>query len=88
MAVAFMITAMPAFCVIRISGTMTESAFADADWIRLLVSPFCGSAVVGAWTTLLLSSCWRPENSWIDRAGRVLGVYWIGTIAVPFWRSH
>ncbi len=36
-----------------------------------------GFAVLIAWTTLALSGCWRPEPSWIDRSGRVLGVVWI-----------
>jgi hypothetical protein len=36
-----------------------------------------GIGVLIAWTTLALTGCWRPEPSWIDRAGRVLGVAWI-----------
>jgi hypothetical protein len=33
-----------------------------------------GTAVVVAWVTLWLSRGWRAEPSWIDRAGRALGV--------------
>ena len=76
-------------CVARVWRTTNESILSDAMWIGLPVSPFCGAAVVGAWTSLLLSSSWHTEKSWIDRAGRVLGLYWVGTIAVPFWpTSH
>ena len=36
-----------------------------------------GFGVLIAWTTLALAGCWRPDTSWIDRSGRVLGVVWI-----------
>ena len=36
-----------------------------------------GFGVLIAWTTLALAGCWRPEPSWIDRSGRVLGFVWI-----------
>jgi hypothetical protein len=42
-----------------------------------------GSGVALAWATLALSRAWRPEPSWIDRTGRVLGfaaiVHWLGS---------
>lgn len=37
----------------------------------------CGPAVAAAWTVLAVSGRWRPERSWIDRLGRVLGWSWI-----------
>jgi hypothetical protein len=47
-----------------------------------------GFAVVGAWFMLLVSAAWRPEASWLDRAGRLLGWLWIGMlifhIALPW----
>jgi len=30
-----------------------------------------------AWVLLILSRRWKPEPSWIDRLGRILGVLWI-----------
>ena len=30
-----------------------------------------GFAVIGAWLILVLVRGWRPERSWLDRAGRV-----------------
>lgn len=36
-----------------------------------------GFVVAGAWLTLLLAGAWRPEPTWVDRAGRALGVSWI-----------
>lgn len=41
-----------------------------------------GRVVAVAWLVLALTRSWRPEPSWIDRAGRVLGCYWIATM--PF----
>ena len=46
-----------------------------ALWIVRL--PWNGEVVAIAWLVLWLSGSWRPEPSWIDRAGRVVGVYWI-----------
>jgi hypothetical protein len=51
----------------------------------LLIPGLIGSAVLGAWTTLILGRRFRAEPSWIDRAGRCLGAYWIAVILLPFW---
>jgi hypothetical protein len=42
-----------------------------SDYVRI------GFAVLGAWLALLMTWGWRPEHSWIDRAGRVLGWGWL-----------
>jgi hypothetical protein len=42
-----------------------------------------GSTLVGAWTLQGLGRRWKPEASWIDRAGRFLGVCWILAFVVP-----
>jgi hypothetical protein len=36
-----------------------------------------GIVIGGAWLALILAGAWRPERSWIDRAGRLIGVFWI-----------
>jgi hypothetical protein len=36
-----------------------------------------GDLVAMGWITLSLSGVWRSEPSWIDRAGRAIGIYWI-----------
>jgi hypothetical protein len=43
-----------------------------------------GFAVVGAWLMFLLAGRWRPERTWMDRAGRALGWIWLG-LAVVLW---
>jgi hypothetical protein len=40
-----------------------------------------GMAVASSWILLLMTGLWRPERSWIDRAGRALGSFWI--MALP-----
>ena len=46
--------------------------FAFTDYLA-----HAGSAVLVAWTTLILARRWRPEPSSIDRVGRFLGACWI-----------
>jgi hypothetical protein len=44
-----------------------------------------GVAVASSWILLLASGRWRAEASWIDRAGRVLGWFWIATLPLTSW---
>ena len=48
--------------------------------LAISLTPACSFAVATAWTTLALNRRWRPEPGWIDRAGRALGVYWLGMV--------
>jgi hypothetical protein len=46
----------------------------------------CGFTVAAVWLLLALAGRWRPEKSWIDRLGRLLGVVWIAcaiAVSVP-----
>jgi hypothetical protein len=43
-------------------------------------------AVLGGWTILAVSGRWRNDPSWIDRAGRVMGMAWIVMTAIQFGR--
>ena len=45
-----------------------------------------GYVVLGGWSTLALSGRWRAEPSWIDRAGRIIGVAWIVATVLSRWR--
>lgn len=49
--------------------------------LKLCLAPM-GCAVAGAWLTLLLTGKWRPEPTWNDRIGRVLGGLWIAAIPI------
>ena len=45
------------------------------------------AAVLGTWSLLICNRRWRPEQSWIDRLGRCLGIYWLGAgLVVPILR--
>jgi hypothetical protein len=45
------------------------------------VSPAVAIAVIVAWAVLWANRRWCPEQSWLDRMGRLMGIYWI-TLAV------
>lgn len=36
-----------------------------------------GCLVAGAWLAMVMTGCWRPERSWVDRLGRCIGLVWI-----------
>lgn len=42
-----------------------------------VVAPLIGMAILMTWIVLGAKRRWRPEPSWIDRLGRVLGAGWI-----------
>ena len=43
----------------------------------VLLAHHAGWAVAVSWCTFALTGRWRPEPSWVDRWGRVLGCTWI-----------
>ena len=47
--------------------------------VMCLVPTFVGLAILASWMTLLAGRRWLAEPSWIDRLGRVAGVFWIVT---------
>jgi hypothetical protein len=73
----------------KFSRALDKGTFNDKSsmmlWIRIGMQPMflVGGAVASVWIVLWLSGTWRAERSWIDRAGRALGIYWI-TISVFF----
>jgi hypothetical protein len=51
-----------------------------ADFVAngvVMLAHHAGWAVAVSWLTLVLIGRWRPERSWVDRAGRALGCTWI-----------
>jgi hypothetical protein len=36
-----------------------------------------GCSILGAWVSMGMGHTWCSERSWVDRAGRILGVFWI-----------
>jgi hypothetical protein len=51
----------------------------------IMLVPQVGSAVAVVWIVSWLSGIWRPEPSWIDRAGRILGAFWIFNRVIIAW---
>jgi hypothetical protein len=42
-------------------------------------------SIVTIWGLLVGTRQWRAEPSWVDRAGRVIGVGWIATALPALW---
>ena len=68
---------------LHFSYALDRAVFDDQSsamlWIRIGMQPIflVGGAIASVWIVMGLSGTWRAERSWIDRAGRALGVYWI-----------
>lgn len=52
-----------------------------AEFLIICLPLIIQTGVFCAWVTLAVSRRWRSERSWIDRAGRLLGVAWL--VLVP-----
>jgi len=50
------------------------------------ISEIAGFAVAATWFALWVGRWWRPETTWIDRAGRVLGWYWISMFIIDSYQ--
>jgi hypothetical protein len=57
-----------------------------------MVAAFLGVGIVSCWTAMALSGRWRPERTWIDRLGRLIGLGWVvsagfygGLLLIAFW---
>jgi len=53
--------------------------------LGLLTVTEIGTSVAACWLLMATLGLWRPTPDWIDRLGRILGVYWIAMIPVGFW---
>ena len=52
-------------------------------WLQMVVWPtHIGPVIVAMWSLLAIGNRWRSEASWIDRAGRTLGFFWIASYAL------
>ena len=53
--------------------------------VLAMAAPAAGFAIIVAWTVLAVQRRWRCERTWIDFAGRMLGVVWILSGALFGW---
>ena len=66
-----------------ISPSVPYNVFSVAA-LRVVEPLPLAAAVAGIWSVLIFDRRWRPEPSWIDRAGRCLGIYWLAAgLVVP-----
>jgi hypothetical protein len=53
--------------------------------VALAIGAQVGGVLPAVWITLAVSRSWRPESSWLDRVGIVLGSYFIVAFMIaPF----
>jgi hypothetical protein len=72
--------AMPEIHAMRIGQSRAILSRFASGWGPF--SSVAGLVVLASWTILWLGGRWRPEPTWVDRAGRVLGIVWIAMIPV------
>jgi hypothetical protein len=51
---------------------------------QTVASTSVGFAVAASWLAMALARRWRPERTWIDRAGIVVGWLWIALVVIRF----
>ena len=64
---------------ISISGKYSLRGFSihTGELAKIFTPMLIGPSVVCSWALLVIGQRWRPEPSWIDRSGRLLGAFWI-----------
>jgi len=75
---AYYLGAMMGWDWLRSKSTKIFSLFAD-HYVDLHLP---GYAVLAAWLVLGMGGRSRGERSWVDRAGRALGLWWLGMSAI------
>jgi hypothetical protein len=77
--------------ILVIDGAYFWPGMSALDWdpelLRGIPSEI-GCAVAAACIIQATGGRWRSEPSWIDRMGRILGIYWIGTIPFAWFSVH
>jgi len=65
----------------RFIGVPWRPLIGPAGMLAILTGP----AICAAWSLQWLAGYWRPQSTWIDRAGRALGVTWIIFFVLRSW---
>jgi hypothetical protein len=64
------------------------AATSAEDYFFIQIAPSIvttACAIMSAWVMLAITRLGRPEASWIDRTGRILGVLWIAAAVCQWW---
>jgi hypothetical protein len=62
--------------------THTRNAHAMPPFANAPMEEIVGAAVLGAWSVMAASGRWKNQRTWLDRAGRLLGIIWIGLFLI------
>jgi hypothetical protein len=70
-----------AICAMRSGAASFSSKLILAFGLPVMA----GSAVTAVWTLSMLSGRYRSASDWIDRLGRLMGLYWMTSILALGW---
>ena len=77
---------------LAVIGANPAPGFEAQVYAQFFLMPQMGSpglTILACWLVSRLGGWWRPERTWVDRSGRILGVYWIVMMVVaPFCNPH
>jgi hypothetical protein len=65
----------------------------DVNFLRIdiatppVLASLPGATVLASWVALGVAGRWRPEASWVDRAGRFVGSVWIAALPWFIWSA-
>ncbi len=66
-----------------VDADMTFFALGGDPPVVEMVLP--GTTVLASWLIFAALGDWRPEASWIDRSGRLVGAFWLAMIPWSIW---
>jgi len=72
----------PIACLRRCQALQTSGVFGQS-----YLFPTPGLVVLVSWIALCLDGRWRGEASWIDRAGRLVGIGWVAAFGLVWGMS-
>lgn len=69
---------------------MLSDFASDAPEFLLVFAPVIQTGLLCSWMTLAVTGRWRAEPSWIDRAGRLIGIVWLTgfPFTAVFWLTE
>jgi hypothetical protein len=70
-----LIPALAAWAVVAVASSLAGQGIGMRVLVYLPLG--LGASVAGSWANQVVGRRWRPEPTWTDRFGRLLGAYWI-----------
>ncbi len=81
--IAVLVSLLPGlawYASIRHRPGFQRPGFFEQAWA--ITTYYTDTAVPGSWLALAMARRWCPEPDWVDRMGRALGAFWVGSLAL------